>query len=266
MNRHNTVSPRWDDIVFENRNRAYGAYAIRKIYTRHIAVAMLLSVLLVGAVIGYPSIARYFGDGKKEVDVPLQTIRYTDLAQPPSINKNVPPPKKIDVPQVKKVVKFLPPNVTEKEVREEEEMPRIEDLNVNEPSLDQISAGAEVISDQPVAKVLDNTADPEEIFVAVEQAPEYEGGLDAMYKFLQKNLRYPAKARRMNIQGTVYLSFVVERDGSIADVQVIKGIDQECDQEAARVISAMPKWNPGKQGGRPVRVRFVLPIKFKLAS
>ncbi|MBA4055045.1 MAG: hypothetical protein C0490_10060 [Marivirga sp.] len=87
-----------------------------------------------------------------------------------------------------------------------------------------------------------------------------------MVKFLQKNMKYPAVARRMSIEGSVFVSFVIDKEGVLSDIQVIKGISAECDKEALRVIKLMPPWKPGKQNGKAVRCRFVLPVKFKLAS
>jgi protein TonB len=102
--------------------------------------------------------------------------------------------------------------------------------------------------------------------MVVEQQAEFEGGLQALGKYLNKNLRYPASARRMGIEGQVFVSFVIDKEGKISDIQVVKGISADCDKEAVRVVSSMPNWKPGKQNGRPVKSRFVLPIRFKLES
>jgi len=103
-----------------------------------------------------------------------------------------------------------------------------------------------------------------EIFTVVESMPTYPGGVAARMKFLQENIKYPQMARESGIQGTVYVTFVVEPDGSVSDVRVLRGIGGGCDEEAVRVIKAMPKWIPGKQRGKPVRVQFNMPIKFTL--
>lgn len=105
-----------------------------------------------------------------------------------------------------------------------------------------------------------------EIFTVVEEAPSYPGGDEARIRFLQENIKYPQMARESGIAGTVYVTFVVERDGSVTDVKVMRGIGGGCDEEAIRVIKAMPKWNAGKQRGKPVRVQFNMPIKFTLAG
>jgi protein TonB len=104
----------------------------------------------------------------------------------------------------------------------------------------------------------------EEIFVVVEEQPEFPGGNAAMMKFLSDNIKYPVIAQENGIQGRVITNFVVERDGSITDVQVVRGVDPSLDKEAVRVIQSMPKWKPGKQRGSPVRVRFTLPVVFRL--
>lgn len=105
-----------------------------------------------------------------------------------------------------------------------------------------------------------------EIFTVVEDQPTFPGGDEARIRFLTNNIKYPQMARESSIQGTVYVTFVVERDGSVTDVRVLRGIGGGCDEEAIRVIKAMPKWIPGKQRGKPVRVQFNMPIKFTLAG
>lgn len=105
-----------------------------------------------------------------------------------------------------------------------------------------------------------------EIFTVVEDQPTFPGGDEARIRFLTNNIKYPQMARESSIQGTVYVTFVVERDGSVTDVRVLRGIGGGCDEEAIRVIKAMPKWVPGKQRGKPVRVQFNMPIKFTLAD
>lgn len=115
-----------------------------------------------------------------------------------------------------------------------------------------------VISDAPVVEKAD------EIFDNVENSPNPPGGMEAWNQYLGKNLKYPTQARRMGIEGTVYVVFVVNTDGTLQDVDVLRGIGGGCDEEAIRVVKNAPKWEPGKQRGRPVRVRMRLPIKFKL--
>ncbi|MDI1322147.1 MAG: TonB family protein [Algoriphagus sp.] len=117
-----------------------------------------------------------------------------------------------------------------------------------------------VISEAPVI-----VEKADEIFDVVETQPNPPGGMSGWNEYLSKNLKYPTQARRMGVEGTVIVVFVVNTDGSIQDVEVLRGIGGGCDEEALRVVSAAPKWEPGKQRGRPVRTRMRLPIRFKLS-
>ena len=104
------------------------------------------------------------------------------------------------------------------------------------------------------------------VFTVVDQMPEYKGGYDAMRKFISRNLYYPKSARVGRIEGSVYVSFVVSEDGHVTDIAAIKGVNPDLDQEAIRVVSIMPLWKPGRLKGKPVKVRFVLPLNFRLSS
>lgn len=124
-----------------------------------------------------------------------------------------------------------------------------------------------VIEQMPERIVVDEEVeeeDVEEVFVIVEEQPHPIGGMQSFYDHINSNIRYPSQARRMNIEGRVFVQFIIEKDGSISQVVVIRGISDSCDQEAIRVVSSAPKWAPGKQRGKPVRVKMVLPITFKL--
>ncbi|MBZ4657334.1 MAG: Cell envelope biosis protein TonB [Methermicoccus sp.] len=127
---------------------------------------------------------------------------------------------------------------------------------------DQSKAQIQTYTPPPPPKQVEE--EEEEIFVVVENQPEFPGGLAAMMKFLSENIKYPVIAQENGIQGRVICNFVVERDGSITDVQVVRGVDPSLDKEAVRVIQSMPKWKPGMQRGKPVRVRFTLPVVFRL--
>jgi len=110
----------------------------------------------------------------------------------------------------------------------------------------------------------DEEIEEEHIFLVVENMPEFPGGEGAMYSFIGKNIDYPRMAKESGISGRVFVTFVVERDGRVTDVKILRGIGGGCDEEAVRVIRAMPKWSPGKQRGKPVRVQYRMPIKFTL--
>lgn len=143
---------------------------------------------------------------------------------------------------------------TDFEVTEEEDIEETLEV-MEEVDDDEV---IEVIEETPPAPVV------EKIFDVVEEQPEFPGGTSKMYEYLRNNIKYPPMARESGIQGTVYVQFVVGKNGSIEDINVLRGIGGGCDEEAVRVVKAMPKWTPGKQRGKAVKVRFTLPIKFRL--
>ena len=116
----------------------------------------------------------------------------------------------------------------------------------------------------PVQVVEEVAEVEEEIFTVVENDPEFPGGMEALYKYLAESIKYPQAARENDITGIVYVTFVVEKDGSIANPKILRDIGGGCGNEAIRVVKAMPKWTPGKQRGKPVRVQFNLPVRFSL--
>ena len=116
----------------------------------------------------------------------------------------------------------------------------------------------------PVVEEEEEEEAAQQIFTVVEKQPEFPGGMAELMKFLAKSIKYPVIAQENGIQGRVVCSFVVNRDGSIVDIQVMRGVDPSLDKEAVRVIGTMPKWKPGEQRGKPVRVRFILPVQFRL--
>jgi protein TonB len=255
-----SVAQRWDDIVFEGRNQTYGAYVIRSIYSRNLLIAVVVTIVLIALMVYGPAIAAMLKGDEVIEKAPPKKLVYTDLSAPPPIDKPKPPPPQIQLPKLQKVIKFVPPKVVKEEVVEE--VPTIEEIKQNEVAAVEVEGDAQVVFEEPVQQVV--VEDEDKIFMVVEQQPEFEGGYEAMTKFISKNMRYPASARRMGVDGTVYVSFVVGKDGSINDVKVLRGISADCDKEAVRVVSIMPPWKPGKQNGKAVLVRFNLPIKFKL--
>ncbi|MEX1239598.1 MAG: TonB family protein [Cyclobacteriaceae bacterium] len=256
----NVIAQRWEDVVFENRNKAYGAYTLRTLYDRRVLMGGFLTIVIVALLFYSPDIIALFkGEEVVEKVVPRKLV-YTDLSAPPPIDKPKPPPPQVQLPKLQKVIKFVPPKVVKEEVLEE--IPTIEEIKQHEVAAVEIEGPTEVVFEEPVAEVV--VEDENKIFTVVEQQPEFQGGYEAMMNFIKRNMRYPASARRMGVDGTVYVSFVVSKDGSISEVKTIRGISADCDNEAKRVVGMMPAWRPGKQNGKPVFVRFVLPIKFKL--
>jgi len=253
------VAERWDDIVFEGRNQSYGAYVLRQMYGKHVAVAMLATLAIISLMIWGPAIVAALTPEEEIVEAPKKKLVYTELSAPPPIDKPKPPPPQIQLPKLQKVIKFVPPKVVKEQVVEE--VPTIEEIKQNEVAAVEVEGPTEVVFEEPVEEVV---VDDNQVFTVVEQQPEFAGGYEAMYAFIRKNLKYPASARRMGVDGTVYVQFVVGKDGAISDIKTIRGISADCDREAERVVKMMPPWKAGRQNGKPVRVSFVLPIKFKL--
>lgn len=257
------VNLHWDDLVFENRNKDYGAYFIRKIYSRNVMMAFGGMLIILTLAILYPTIAEFFRSKEAVNDHKKDLSKVVTLDQPPPIMPNTPPPPRVEVPPPVKTLKYVAPKVTKEEVVEEE-IPTIEEIKKVEVSTETTEGPETVVFEEPVKEVVDNGDN--QIYTVVEQQPEFPGGYESMMKFLQKNIKYPSQARRMGTEGRVFVGFVVNLDGKITDVTTVKGISADCDKEASRVIMMMPPWKPGKQNGRAVRVRFVLPVNFKLAD
>lgn len=167
------------------------------------------------------------------------------------------PPPPAEAPQVAEILDIVD---NDTEIQEEE-------IQSSESTTEAISGPTAPVSG-PVTSgpivAAEEASDEGEIFQVVEQMPEFPGGMNALLSYLAKNIKYPSVAQDNNIQGRVYISFVVNKDGSIVDPEIVKSVDPSLDKEAMRVIRAMPKWNPGKQRGKPVRVKYTVPVLFKL--
>ena len=177
------------------------------------------------------------------MDLGVIEDNFEDLLEIPPTEQPPPPPPPIQQPEIIEVP-------DEEEIEEEIEI----ELDVE---FEEELIVEELVFEEPEEEV-------EEIFTIVEDQPEFPGGIGAFYKYVATNLRYPAQARRMGIAGKVFVQFVVEKDGRLTDVQILKGIGAGCDEEALRVIKKSKAWKPGRQRGRPVKVRMIIPINFRL--
>ena len=173
----------------------------------------------------------------------------------------VAPPPPAEVPQVPEILDIVD---DDEEIEEEE----IESSEATESAISGPSApiqGAVMVAEGPPSPiVVQEENDEQEVFTVVEDMPEFPGGMEALLTYLSKNIKYPSIAQENNIQGRVIVEFVVNKDGSIVEPKVIKSLDSSCDKEALRVVAAMPKWKPGKQRGKPVRVKYTVPVMFRL--
>lgn len=251
-----------NDLVFEHRNKAYGAYTIRRDYEKRLLLVMAGLVLGIGLIYG-----AYLGikaiPAPAEEAPPMDTTMFTIAAPPPE--ETPPPPPEEPPPPMEKSVAFTPPVVTDEEVKDpppiQEEMEDTKASTINNDN----ETDKFVITDEKPKEVVVETKAPE-VFTVVEEMPEFPGGPAEMMKYIQKNIQYPQMAKEAGLQGKCFLKFVVGGDGDISQVQILKGVPgcSECDKEAIRVVKSMPKWKAGKQSGKPVNVYFNLPINFTL--
>ncbi|QEH40717.1 energy transducer TonB [Chitinophaga sp. XS-30] len=264
------------DILFEDRNKNYGAYELRKHYDKRVRNSILITasiaLLIVGSYLIYMNIkANDVETVKKPIveDIKLEDVKLPDDPKTPP----PPPPPPAPPPPVKPSVQFTPPVIKkDEEVKAEEEPPKIEEIKEKAVSTKTVEGDPNgidpgLISDSKGTGVVEAPPPPpkEEIFTFVEQPPTFPGGDAALAKYLSNNIRYPHLATENGISGTVFVSFVVDSEGQIKDVKTVgakKGGGLE--DEAMRVVKKMPKWKPGKQNGRQVSVQFNLPIRFTL--
>lgn len=162
--------------------------------------------------------------------------------------EELPPPPPPEVPEVIEVL-----NVVEDDVETAEIIIDTED-----------DKDRQVVIQAPVQATVVEEEETEVVFMVVESMPGFPGGEAALFKYLSDNIKYPVIAQESGIQGRVICQFVVNRDGSIVDIEVVRGVDRSLDEEAKRVIANMPKWTPGKQRGKAVRVKYTLPVNFRL--
>lgn len=255
------------DIIFIGRNKAYGAYFLRRIYPKHIKKSLLWGVLIFAFFLTLPMWISMLNLGKKddekldEVKVDLKKI---ETKKPEEKKPLPPPPPPKKEPPKPPSQKFTPP-VIKKDEEVKKEPPKVEDITVNTATETVKSDNTKYVPQEPpkveTAPVEDND---NKVFEFVEQVPAFPGGQEALFSYLQKNIKYPPIARENGIEGKVFLSFVVDKSGQIRDIKVKRGIGGGCDEEAVRVVRNMPQWKPGRQNGKEVNVMFTLPIKFTL--
>ncbi|MBU0696173.1 MAG: TonB family protein [Bacteroidetes bacterium] len=269
MSKLDILNQDWIDIVFKGRNKDYGAYQLRKENNNTTNKAVIIGCLLFSIAIAAPLIIKFLSGFVPDQNDKLKQTEVV-LAAPPPVDKNTPPPPPPVEPPPPKVdqVKFPPP-VVKPDNEVVEEPPTVEELKKADPGEKTIKGdpNADIIINTPVGDGPVNqekTEDTNQIFTNVEVLPTFPGGLEQFGKFLSKNLRYPPIARDNGIQGRVFCNFVVEKDGSLTDIKVVRGIGGGCDEEAVRVLKSSPKWNPGVQNGRNVRVSYTIPIFFQL--
>ena len=249
----------FDDLLFEMRNKDYGAYQLRKRYNSVVVAGIILASLLVGCGVILPFVLnsgsdRILSGGAGFVQVQLENF------EPPVEQIMIPPAPPPQEAHIQEIVKYVPPVVVDSVPPLEISLPTSDQL-MNQSTDEQtgvtgIGSGDDLLSGGGG----DNEGDA---FFVVEVMPTFKGGdLSKFRDWVWKRTNYPQAAIDKKIRGTVFLTFIVEKDGSVTNVTVVKGVDPIVDYEAVKTISESPKWSPGLQRGQPVRVRFQIPMNF----
>ena len=273
------ISGAWTDLVFENRNQAYGAYVLRKGTGKRNVIAILAVILLaIACQIGLT--LKNIADEREKQRIALQeAMEMTKLEQqkkePEVKRKEVVKQENVEkvVEKVKSSIKFTAPVIKkDNEVRPEDMMKSQDEILSTNTAIGafdvkgndeagEVLKAKEVIATEPVKP----KEEENKVFDVVEQMPSFPGGQAALMNYLNSNIKYPVIAEENGIQGRVVVQFVVGKDGSISNVHVVKSVDPSLDKEAVRVVKNMPKWIPGKQNGQSVTVRYTLPVTFRLS-
>ncbi len=254
---------RWldiDDLLFQSRNKEYGAYQLRKRYNSVIVTGLIVASVLVSLAVIIPFIFT-----SRSNDVLTGNRGYVQLnmenLEPPReeiyVPPSPPPPQSVHVDEI---VKYVPPEVVDS-VPPLEKSQLSTDEYLNQTINDKVDANGTGTGDDLTAG--QDGTETDEPFFLVEVMPSFKGGgLEKFREWVQKRTNYPQEAIDRKVRGKVFLTFIVEKDGSVSNVTVVKGVDPLLDNEAVKAISESPKWEPGLQRGMPVRVRYSIPLNF----
>jgi protein TonB len=265
----NIYSKEWCDIVFDNKNQNYGAFELReKSEKRHFRALLIASIFFVLA-ISSPFILKQIMTKKKEANLEVTTMSNIKVEKKDEKKDDDVVYKEPEQP-LKNTIQYVPPVITtDDKVPDDQVIKTQDELNQSSAAIsikDQKGVDVGGVDVADLDKGTDQIIDDDNAapLTVVENMPDFPGGNAARLTFLSNNLKYPQLARETDIEGTVYIQFVVEKNGKITNTVIKRGIGGGCDEEALRVVKMMPSWNPGRQNGQNVRVEFVLPIAFKL--
>lgn len=253
----------WLEIVFEGRNKSYGAYDLRKSITKNTVRAFIIGTILFGLLVSIPTILRMIPDGSEDttIDTKITAVKLPPKEKPKeNLPPPPPPPPKVDQ------VKFVKPVVAKADevVEEIVVVKELKDKNIGKETIkgdpdadltiEPVGTGVAAVVEE------DNTVYNQ---AGIEVKPDFPGGMAAFGKFIEKNYQTPEEE---GLKGKVYVTFVVEKDGSLTDIKVLRDIGYGTGKEAIRVLNRCPKWSPGEQNGKKVRCTFSLPISIQSAE
>jgi len=274
----------WCDLVFEGKNKDFGAYVIRtestKRHNKAVIYTIIGALLLGAAVFGLVKVNEFM-EQRRIADMAEQEEVLIDMSQeaeePEPEQERLEQPKPEVLPEeVLKSVKVTELAIVEDEkVKKEDEIKTQDELKETETAFGQKdnekgtedrnvtrTLKEEVVVEKPVEKPKEEKK--EEIFRSVEQMPQFPGGEAALMKYLSSHINYPPMAAENNVQGRVVVQFVVDKTGKVGEVKVVRSVDKDLDREAVRVCKSLPKFTPGRQNGQAVSVWYTLPVQFKL--
>jgi protein TonB len=278
MSKIDLLDQKWIDLVFDGKNEAYGAYALRQdtskrnLYAMLALIAGLIAIVATFLIVNVASEAIARAQAEHETEVTLEQIE-EEIEEEQDDEEIVYELEELEQLVAEETVmnseKFtayeMEDDAPDQVTKTQDEVAQ-SDVAIGAIDYDQGSDEAEHVLkvNEKVVDEIPPAVEETKVFDVVEQMPQYKGGDQALMDYLNKSIKYPVIAEENGIQGRVVCTFVVERDGSITDVKVVRSVDPSLDKEAVRVLKAMPKWIPGKQNGSAVRVKFTLPVTFKL--
>jgi protein TonB len=262
------------DILFEGRNKEYGAYELRKKYNKRLMISLAIMISIAMLVFLGSMLANEVAKNRKEnmevKDVVLEDVQEQKKNEPPP---PPPPPKPIEPPKVE-IAKFTPPKIVkDEEVKEDEKPPEIEKIEeakigtINQEGTKDEGLVAPPVESKGTGEVVAPKVveeDYDKVFTKVENPAEFPGGADAWRRYLERNLNYPESAQENGTQGVVKVQFVVDKEGNISEVQSLNDPGDGLAEEAVRIIKKGPKWKPAEQNGRKVIYRHIQSITFRL--
>ena len=251
-------APAFDDIVFEVRNKEYGAYKLRKKYNRTVLIALLVGIIILATAVITPYLnAKALVNRSKRAERQV-VVKMENLDQP---NQQVAPPPPPPQPptDVVQQQRYVPPQVVDS-IKPED----VKQLMTADQAQTEVTNKEVVEVVQQVKEEVQEAETEQQPFVVVEEMPMFPGGDPALLPYIAANTQYPEIAKENNIQGKVIVRFCVTSKGGVNQVSVLKGVDPELDKEAIRVVTTLPTFKPGKQGGKPVPVWYMVPIAFTL--
>jgi len=250
----------FEDIVFENRNKEYGAYDLRRKYSKRGSIALIIALVIVSFSVGGPLVASILKH--RNYNRYIEQTAIMEMEKIKVERDNIVPPPPPPPPPAVKEIKFTVPVIVTELTNPEVELATTDDLskNANVGSIDTTAKPIIEIVEKPKEPIIEDVFEP----YAIQEKPFYPGGDSELIRYVSEHTKYPVIAQESGIEGTVYIRFVVTKTGAVGQASVMRAVDPLLEEEALRVVKSLPKWTPGKNNGNPVNVWFIIPVRFKL--